>query len=1052
MLHVKFGVRLLSIIVLVAPESLVSQFIDRDEFKGSEGYANYSGRNYENYSIQFLKRKIYDNFGNFLVDGLSVYELSETQSQFVDPRLGGSDVQKSKYYNLWFNNLVVGNDAYGGFTSRVMLGDAIRTKFTSLTLDKARFNGIRWDGATSKYRGTLLASRVSDPIRIRFDASLTANSIAYARTWATYLLGGHFETDIGDVLTFGATYVNQHQRRSTLDSKEESLRGVPANTIPRVIFVRIRDDSPYDKSGPIVYQPPQVYINGQLKPIVNINYYVPDQTQRQTDMSKPVQYWVFKDFGFNKSVFVPGVGVQTSQIDPSTGKYIFKNFTNYDNYRSQFGSIPPPTYPVEVRGNTNLVYAFIIPYGTESASFSLLLANDYCVDAAHDWIMTADQYPSVIDPRIPSSTDSSLVGVPTPFFTVERAMGNVQDASNKKWVRYDYGLNTGMAVYGLNFNFHWLGFEIEGEFDQSIIYRKYPLMHRWDGLASSAPSILATNEYQTAGSAYFVRGSKKIGRLVMGFEKYRIDPWYATALNIYNLENTYYSELLSDGSYRYDPPDLYGYSASDRPGAESPLVDRSSPQQGLYGGAYYSLVDDNDDNDRWEDGFYFYNAVPTTLGYTAFPKNTNVMFVPKGDANGTEIADPFLLGYRQNSNELSGLNDIVRKPDAGIFPGKDKNNDGIPDDDQNSNGVPDYAEDFLTYYSDPPSFQAGDDWNNNGIIDEQENDIYPDYPYNPDLDGYHGFTAFEAAKNLTFGVGLLREIALARGGFNNLNYFKSTYKTASPRFGGLDLYYTLKRVHDNIPNDEYVFSGIISSDPTPDYVRDALLYRNSLSHTLYVGTRYGQIPNLNIENNIRYEFNKQYIVGFPTLVKLQLGPLVDEQFGGDRTSIGLVNKIDYVYAFLNNRMRLRPQFKIRTLKVVTTTEYDDGSRATSILTNVQQMIPIFRLDFRLTDNTDFHFGLQGVDPLTFLNRITDGRINLGSSDFLLLRSRNLRDGTGDNNSSTTAISLTNKTQYSGYNIVIDFGFKLTTIDYVRDIEKRYNMQNSLLFFSIFAGY
>lgn len=1043
---VKF--RLLSVVILflICAGSLRSQFIDRDEFKGNTGYMNYSGRNYENYSIQFLKRKIYDNFGNFLVDGLSVYELGEAQSQFVDPRLGGSDVQKSKYYNLWFNNLVIGNDAYGGFSSRVMLGDAIRTKFTSLTLDKARFNGIRWDGSSSKYRGSLIASRVSDPIRIRFDASLTANSIARPQTWSAYLLGGHFETDVGDVLTVGATYVNQNQRRSNLDSKEQSLKGVPANTIPRVIFIRVRDDSPYDNSGPIIYREPEVYINGVQRPLANINYRVPDQASRQTDISKPVQYWVFRDFGFNKSVFVPGVGVQTSQIDPSTGKFIFKNFTNYDNYRSQFGSIAPPAYPVEVRGNTSTVYAFVVPYGTESASFNLLLANDYCLDAAHDWVMAADQYGTAIDPKIPSSTDSSLVGTPTPFFTVERANGNVQDASNKRWVRYDYGLNTGMAVYGMNFKFHWLGFELEGEYAQSVSYRKYPVMHNWDGLSTSIPSLLTSNEFQREGAAFFIRGSKKIGRLVLGGERYHIDPWYTTALNVYTLENSFYTHQDANGAYIYDPPDYYGYFDSD--------PNRTTPNQGLNGGAYYSLVDDNDDNDRWEDGFYFYNASPSAgaSGFPNFPRNTNVLSVPKGDANGTEVADPFLLGYRQNVNELSGLNDIVRKPDAGIFPGRDKNNDGIPDDDQNSNGVPDYAEDFLTYYSDPPSFQAGDDWNNNGIIDEQENDIYPDYPYNPDLDGYHGFAAFAAAKNLTVGVGVLHEIAIARGGFNASNYFKTTYNTSSPRFGALDFYYTLKRSHDNIPNDEYVFSGLISSDPTPTYVRDGLAYRNSLAHTLYIGTRYRQIPNLNIENNVRYEFNKQYIVGFPSLAKLQLGPLVDEQFGGDLTSIGLVNKVDYVYAFLNNKIQLRPQFKIRTLKVVTTTLYDDGTRATSILTDYQQMMPIFRVDYRLTDNTDLHFGLQGVDPLTYLDRISNGYLKVGSSNFLLLRNRNLRDGSLDNNSSTTAISLTNKTQYSGYNIVIDFGFKLTTVEYIRVQDKKYDMQNSLLFFSIFAGY
>ncbi|MEI7907104.1 MAG: hypothetical protein WCI84_07065, partial [Bacteroidota bacterium] len=198
MTRIFISLTLLLVIIAVAAQA---QFINRDQVKGNESYSNYAGRNYENYSVQFNKRKIYDNFGNFLVDGLSVYELGESQSEVVNGLGGLSNVQKSKYYNLWFNNLLIGNDSYGGFNSRIMLGEAIRTKFTSLTLDKARFNGIRWDASTNKYRGTVVASRVSDPVRIRFDASALPSSIARPRDWPAYMFGAHAETDVGDVLT-----------------------------------------------------------------------------------------------------------------------------------------------------------------------------------------------------------------------------------------------------------------------------------------------------------------------------------------------------------------------------------------------------------------------------------------------------------------------------------------------------------------------------------------------------------------------------------------------------------------------------------------------------------------------------------------------------------------------------------------------------------------------------------------------------------------------------------------------------------------------------------
>ncbi len=985
-----------------APD-LNAQFINRDEIKNDQGYLNYSGRNYENYVVQFNKRKIYDNFGNFLVDGLSVYDLGETQ----DPIEGSSRALKSKYYNLWFNNLIIGNDAYGGFSSRLMLGEAIRTKFTSLTLDKARFNGIRWDAATNKYRGTILASRISDPIRISFDAVSLPNAVTRTRDWSAYLMGGHFETDIGDILTIGATYVNQHQIHSSINSSESSIKGDVSNGIPRVIFIRVKDDSPLDLSGPIVYGVPKIIVNGAERVTRNINGHSPDRNN--TNLNNPIQYWVFYDaltpanFEIDNFLYTYGAAPR-----PTAAGLVTDIHTSYSQYAAEFGSHPLPQFPVELRGRKTMTFAFVMPYGVQDVKFSLLLSNDYALDAAHDWVLRNDKYTGET-PTTNHYDTLSLTGIPTPFFPVERATGNIHDASNKHWVTYSYGLNSGMSVYGMNFKFSWSGFDLEGEFNTSTTFSKYPL--------------LSSTHMEKNGVAYYIRGTKTIGRLTLGGEVYKIEPNYTTSLNMYTLENSYFSVLNTDRSISYTAPDAsFSYSTSNQ---------SLGPEIILPGGAYYSLVDDNDDNDRWEDGFYFYNASPAL-----FSNNSDVLHPDSRDVH------PYNLGYRQNINELSGFNDIIRKPDTGIFPGKDKDRDGIPDDDRNSNGRPDYTENFMTYYSDPPAFEAGDDWNNNGVIDEQENDIYPDYPYEPDIEGHHYFSFVDVAKDLSVGIGTIGQLAIARGGLNDINYFKGTYKIIAPRFGTVDLYYTAKRVHDDIANNGFQFSGIISSNPTPSYVLDPLLYRNSLVHTLYLGTKYQQISNLNIENNIRYESNTQYQVGAPTQEKARLGIMVDEQFSGVRSSVGLVNKIDYLFGVFNNRLLLRPQFKIRTLKIVTTNTFEDGTVGTTINSNQQTIIPIFRVDYRLTESTELHFGVQGT---TFFG-LTDG---------LLFKQRNLRNGSGDLNSSTTAFSLTNRSQYSGYNIIIDFGLNLTTTHYLNiPASETFNpiIKSSLIYFSIFAGY
>ncbi|MBI3578935.1 MAG: hypothetical protein HY089_05935, partial [Ignavibacteriales bacterium] len=163
----------LTCVLSLFSEEAFAQFISSDQDKGT--YQNYSGRNYENYSSVLLRRKFYDNFGNFLVDGVTIFGMSEEQRpvDFQALDIPISSISKSRFYSSYFSNLVVLNDNYSGLSSRLMIGDAIRTKFTSLTLDRARFNGIRWDASTSKYRATVIASRISDPIRMNPEVVLT---------------------------------------------------------------------------------------------------------------------------------------------------------------------------------------------------------------------------------------------------------------------------------------------------------------------------------------------------------------------------------------------------------------------------------------------------------------------------------------------------------------------------------------------------------------------------------------------------------------------------------------------------------------------------------------------------------------------------------------------------------------------------------------------------------------------------------------------------------------------------------------------------------------
>ena len=165
--------------------------------------------------------------------------------------------------------------------------------------------------------------------------------------------------------------------------------------------------------------------------------------------------------------------------------------------------------------------------------------------------------------------------------------------------------------------------------------------------------------------------------------------------------------------------------------------------------------------------------------------------------------------------------------------------------------------------------------------------------------------------------------------------------------------------------------------------------------------------------------------------------LLGDQVPGRVVYWGIVNKIDYTFQFFNNALKISPQFKIRTEKVLKFSEDRQGNVVTEIQQHNQEVIPIIRLDYKLTENTDLRFGLQGFSLF---------------GDFFKYKIRNYKDGFESQDRSIVAFSISNKTQYSGYNVVFDFGYKHTDINFLREVDKLKGNQESTLFFSIYAGF
>ena len=207
--------------------------------------SNFARDSYRRYLSLILEGdETFDNFGKSLGRGWLVYNWSQEQAgsrgSFIDKRGGGLSsmdlmANQRPAYRDFFDRLVIASDQRGGASYRLMIGDEMVTRFTPLTFNKPRFNGVRLDYAAEQYQASLLLSRPSNP-----DAEAQTNS--------TTVMGSHLEFQAGPGASFGLTYVNAHNVLTQVEFGEGNpLRGILTsleNQPLDKLWVRIRDDSP----------------------------------------------------------------------------------------------------------------------------------------------------------------------------------------------------------------------------------------------------------------------------------------------------------------------------------------------------------------------------------------------------------------------------------------------------------------------------------------------------------------------------------------------------------------------------------------------------------------------------------------------------------------------------------------------------------------------------------------------------------------------------------------------------------------------------------------
>jgi hypothetical protein len=339
-----------------------------------------------------------------------------------------------------------------------------------------------------------------------------------------------------------------------------------------------------------------------------------------------------------------------------------------------------------------------------------------------------------------------------------------------------------------------------------------------------------------------------------------------------------------------------GYEYADLPAEFSSTFQAlmQNPRQNVV--APFALVDDNDDRDEWPDRW-------------------------------------------EQERDFASLN-LTPAPGSGlgfgVFPGLDVDNDGVRD-----NVWYRGSDRILTYYDQP--FVFGDDFNNNGIVDGWENDNRPDYPYNQDSRGGHGFVTLRplpGQESAWVRLGHYDMYQPGGGGRDRTSYVKANYQGQWPGLGQMQVGYYGKRVRDDIRNDLYRFvSGSYSVLP------DRLLLRNSLQNILVAGVHVNTdaLPGLHVYSDVLVEVNDQR--------ELTEGDF--SQPDGRITTVAYVARADYTWR-LGDNFTFGPMFK----GAVNRTRAD----LLSLQEHTYTLTPIFRADYRLAAKTVLRGGVLGLPP------------------------------------------------------------------------------------------
>lgn len=477
-----------------------AQFLSRDyrQLWRNEVFENYGPGGYRDYDFDEENRR-FDLFGDLIIDGVDVVNINETRRD-APGRLGSYESRNSRY-DRFFDKLVIANEGFGPWSSRLVVGDHISTFFTPMTLNMPRFNGIRWDGASGSNRFSVISSHLTNPVLVPSGAALD-QSFEERRIFGTSILGGRWESQIGSVLKLGTTYVNTHRFDSEAGTDMNGLRG----TVPRImngglrkVYVFFTDDDPEDDGpGAAVHQlttfadgapltPSRV---GRIADLLQRVPVTPDLTSTVLLKSNEISYlrrnraWLRSvTEASNAPFFLAILDGITSNAEPAT-----------------------LSAPLRADGDDVVYYVYEVADSVGSVTFAAVVSNDYSIDvvgAMHVPVLAAGDDDFYYD-----------------WYNAGRAEGTPRGNSNLRRLQFRYGFPTGLGLFGFDVEANVLGLRVRGEYARSLRYLK-------------TPTARGRRFERDAGMLYVQSSRDVTERVRLGFEYFDVPHDYETEFSAF---------------------------------------------------------------------------------------------------------------------------------------------------------------------------------------------------------------------------------------------------------------------------------------------------------------------------------------------------------------------------------------------------------------------------------------------------------------------------------------------------------------------------------------